>query len=136
MVSGAVAMPLSALRPWWVPGVLCLWVGLLVLACDREYPDNQYLCDEAAIAAAQRSFECAESTDRANEAHDSLAALPCQNASEPASNAGGVLACVQDFQAIDCEVVKQHPGDPRQGWAPSSCLALFGAGAAGAGGSF
>lgn len=109
---------------------------LLVLACDREYPDNQYLCDEAAIAAAQRSFECVESTDRANEAHDDLAALPCQNASAPATTTSGLLVCVQEMRAVDCEAVKQHPGEPRQGWVPSSCLALFGAGAAGAGGSF
>ncbi len=111
-------------------------IVVLVAGCEPDKPTNQDLCDEVAIAAAQRSFDCVEDTAAANAAHDDVDALACRGAGDEASSSqtSVLLACTDVILATGCEVVKAHPREPVQHWMPAACGALL-EGVAGAAGT-
>ena len=120
---------------------VALLAATMGAGCNPERPTNQDFCDEVAIAAAQRSFDCVEETDAANAAHDDVDRLTCRAGGDEATSvtSGALLPCTDLILATDCAVVKAHPREPVQHWMPATCGALLDGitGAAGTtGGSF
>ncbi|MBK6691551.1 MAG: hypothetical protein IPG50_05015 [Myxococcales bacterium] len=118
------------IKRWTLPllGTLVLVAG--IASCDGHDITREDVCDEAAIAAASRVYECTGNIDDSNAAHDSLRARPCIASEAPADRLqpkpgeGLDFSCPRETLAVSCGAVAAAPRSPER-WTPASCRRVF-----------